>query len=403
MKFITPLLVLMLCAITSQLAAQVPLSQIEGRLEVYHPEDTTTTLIGKNSGTLMDVSFRRKNTFVGTSAGRDNTTGSDNSFFGRFAGRDNTTGGENSFFGTSAGEDNTTGNDNSFFGRSAGEDNTTGSENSFFGTYAGEDNTTGGDNSFFGASAGCENSIGKSNSFFGTYAGVNNTTGSDNSFFGTSAGGNKRKANRSTMIGYEAEASIAGDSIDRAIAIGYKARVGCHNCAVIGGTGEDAVRLGIGTTTPNHTLDIVGNANIRGVQKVRSNTAQQLEIINEGPGGSVWRVSSSADNWGSGGGKFLINNGSSTNSSSLAITETITENGNVGIGTTNPGALLDVNGMARIRSLPNETTNVIPVYARSLGGSSGTLVTNTSDARLKENIVPLSNALDMILSMDAYY
>jgi hypothetical protein len=58
----------------------------------------------------------------------------------------------NSFFGYDAGFDNTRSN-NSFFGSSAGRQNTTGSDNSFFGSAAGSDNTTGSNNTMVGRSA----------------------------------------------------------------------------------------------------------------------------------------------------------------------------------------------------------------------------------------------------------
>ena len=82
---------------------------------------------------------------------------------------------------------------------------------------------------------------------------------------------------------------------------------------------------------------------------------------------------------------------------------TIKNDGNIGIGTDAPTHLLDVAGMARIRILPNETTSVFPVYARAAGGPGGVLVTNTSDARLKENMAPISDAIRVIGKMKPYY
>ncbi len=134
---------------------------------------------------------------------------------------------------------------NTFFGSRAGLSNTSGSSDSFFGYQAGENNKGGFANSFFGAGAGFLNDVGLGNSFFGSGAGTNNKAGSYNSYFGWGAGVN------------------FGDTLDKAIAIGYNAIVKCSNCAVIGGTGADSVYVGINTTTPTEQLDVNGNARIR--------------------------------------------------------------------------------------------------------------------------------------------
>ena len=207
-------------------------AKIRGKIDINHAEDTTTVLIGRNAGINVDSIFGSGlNTFVGTNAGRSNTTGK-----------------ENSFFGFSAGKVNTEGRSNSYFGRGAGDSNTMGSSNSFFGYDAGQGNRTGHGNSFFGYESGWYNGTGHFNSFFGYQAGTNNINGT-----------------RNTMLGYDAEPTTLGDSLDRAIAIGYQARVDCHRCAVIGGTGADAVNVGINTDTPTERLDVHGNAAFRSV------------------------------------------------------------------------------------------------------------------------------------------
>lgn len=144
------------------------------------------------------------NTFFGTYAGDNNTTGTRNSFFGYGAGFDNTTGNNNSFFGGGSGENNTTGSGNSFFGFLSGVYNTTGNNNSFFGIDAGFDNTTGYNNSFFGGSSGENNTTGRNNSFFGYDAGILSTTGSGNSFFGRNAGRGNTTGEYNVYIGYNA-------------------------------------------------------------------------------------------------------------------------------------------------------------------------------------------------------
>src|SRR5690606_38025058 len=61
-----------------------------------------------------------------------------------------------------------------------------------------------------------------------------------------------------------AYADVTTGTIATSTAIGYNAQVGCSNCMVLGGTGVNAVSVGIGTTTPSRTLTVAGNAIITG-------------------------------------------------------------------------------------------------------------------------------------------
>lgn len=105
------------------------------------------------------------NFFAGVGAGT-NTTGKGNSFFGSLAGQANTTGVNSSFFGRWAGSVST-GNGNTFVGSFAGGNNTSGISNSFFGTTAGGNNTTGSNNTLIGAGA----NVVSNNVSFGTAIG----------------------------------------------------------------------------------------------------------------------------------------------------------------------------------------------------------------------------------------
>ena len=138
--------------------------------------------------------------------------------------------------------------------------------------------------------------------------------------------------------------------MDRAIAIGYRAKVNCSNCAVIGGTGADAVKVGIGTSSPTSALDVEGDANI---------------------------------------------------------------SGNIGIGTTTPATKLEVNGNVRshgntCRSGVSGTygSNIHNIFWTGSKAQLWIDVTNlgdiqlTSDRRLKENIHPIEeNALERIMAL----
>lgn len=136
---------LLLC---SQLHGQIdPLVEIQGKLSIYLPDDTTSVHIGKNADRTQILTSGQNNTLIGTNAGRKITDGVDNSFFGTNSGLNNQGGGQNSFFGSNAGRDND-GTYNGFFGANAGLKNINGTENSFFGQGAGRDNTDNNGNSF---------------------------------------------------------------------------------------------------------------------------------------------------------------------------------------------------------------------------------------------------------------
>ena len=230
------------CSILSPLYSQSPLldvegtSRINGLLELGHQDDSTSLFIGYNSGYSFHMGLN--NTYTGFKSGSVSTSGSNNSFYG-----------------SSSGQDNTTGFENSFFGSINGERNTIGDRNSFFGSQAGNRNTSGRLNTFIGWNSGFLHESGIYNSFLGAQSGTNNTLGTRNTFIGAES---------------DLSESLPKDSIDRAIAIGYNAKVGCHNCAVIGGTGVDSVNVGIGTAYPQNALHVVGDVLIEG----------ELSIIN---------------------------------------------------------------------------------------------------------------------------
>jgi hypothetical protein len=237
--------------------------------------------------------------------------------------------------------------------------------NTFVGTNAGNKNTSGASNSFFGELSGARTTTGSSNSFFGQASGFANTTGRENSFFGQRAGLNDITGTRNTMIGSKADFSIVSDSLDRAIALGYNAKVDCHNCAVIGGVGEDTVYVGIGTTTPTSKIQINSDGG--------SDDMKILFSEDDTPGASLFYEGSA---------------GTGTNNkvhirSEIGLGDNIMTwklNGNVGIGETNPGVALDVIGDI------NYTGEIMDV----------------SDIRLKENITPIKDAMSKIRDLNGF-
>lgn len=158
-------------------------------------------------------------------------------------------------------------------------------QNTFLGNQAGNINN-GSNNSFFGSASGLISS-GNDNSLFGKEAGGLLQLGDDNSFFGENTGAGVDEINRSTFIGAQSSVKTLNNILDKAIAIGYNAKVDCSNCAVIGGTGSDEVKLGIGVESPTHHLTIKGSdANFVADMAITSGDALiELGIGRNGPHG----------------------------------------------------------------------------------------------------------------------
>lgn len=219
--------------------------------------------LGYQSG-LVNISCF-DNTFVGYQSGLANcsaSTGSDNSFFGYRSGLKNTEGNDNTFFGYIAGYENTTGDENVMFGYAAGKGinesdrNTgvgygsmrsgtvTGSGNAFLGHYAGFDITSGTHNTQIGYNiyqldegnfntsigfeSGFHTEFGDYNTFVGASSGYQNdviSTADDTHFntaFGAGALYNNREGQNNLFIGASADTYNASNIVtDGSVGIGY--------------------------------------------------------------------------------------------------------------------------------------------------------------------------------------
>lgn len=118
-----------------------------------------------------------------------------------------------------------------------------GTNNLFVGISSGQANTNGVGigNTFVGNSAGLANTGGSSNSFFGASSGVSNTTGANNTAIGNNANFNS-------------------SNLTNATAIGAGALVAQSDSLVLG---NNSVNVGIGTSSPNFKLDVVGRSRFR--------------------------------------------------------------------------------------------------------------------------------------------
>ncbi len=200
------------------------------------------SLVFKTNNNLAGYvgSSMNDNLTFGVDAGKATTAGNLNVFVGNNAGSANTVGSSNVFVGAYAGTSNIGGNSNVLMGYNSGS-NTTGDANAFLGTWAGNNNTSGGYNAFVGYQAGRSNTTGNNNIAIGTLAGDAITTGNNNTFIGTGA-------------------DAGSNNLTNATAIGYGAKVSSSNSLVLGGTGSNAVNVGIGTTSPASRLEVDGAA-----------------------------------------------------------------------------------------------------------------------------------------------
>jgi hypothetical protein len=270
----------------------------------YTTSGSSNVFLGRETGRMNTTALA--NTFVGAYAGQQNITGNTNTFLGFVAGRDNTTGSLNTMIGGFSGWSNTTGNSNTMLGNQSGQANTTGEDNTFVGTSAGAANTTASGNVLMGRNAGLSNTIGQQNTAIGWNAGATVTTAGFNTFLGSHAGWNATGANNTylghgaganattgqnnstmgqhagaglttgsdnVMVGRESGFSITTGSrntfvgagagrnaaaLTNSAAIGYNAQVTTGNSLVLGGTGADAVQVGIGVTAPTAELEVNG-------------------------------------------------------------------------------------------------------------------------------------------------
>lgn len=101
----------------------------------------------------------------------------------------------------------------------------------------------------------------------GYQSGLNATSASGDTFIGYNAGyGNNGSLSSSldtycTFIGYNTsrDSSAGTNALTNSAAIGANATVGISNAIVLGGTGSNAVSVGIGTPTPSASLHVIGN------------------------------------------------------------------------------------------------------------------------------------------------
>jgi hypothetical protein len=202
---------------------------------------------------IAGVPFDSGSPFTGSGLG--------NSYLG-FAGNTKTTGQGNVGAGWAALLANTTGTYNTAVGVSSLFTNTTGVQNTavgydaLFANVGGSTAPLGSNNTAIGFGAAYMNSTGYNNTAIGYEALYDNIGGLGNTAIGAgSLFNNTTTGNFNTAIGYQAGPTT---NLTNSTAIGYQALVSESNALVLGGTGANAVKVGIGTSAPAYTLDAAG-------------------------------------------------------------------------------------------------------------------------------------------------
>lgn len=196
---------------------------------------TATDNVAIGMSSLTSVSTGESNVAVGSNSMAGNQTGSHNTVSGYYALRYNVSGSRNTGVGSRV-MMHATGSDNTAMGEQALY-SSSGNGNIAFGNGALYNNTTGSLNDAIGYGTLNQNTTGDGNTAIGHNALNLNTTGS-----------------RNIAIGYNA--NVSSNNLTNAIAIGYNAEVSISNAMVLGGIGADAVKVGIGTTSPARSLHI---------------------------------------------------------------------------------------------------------------------------------------------------
>lgn len=269
--------------------------RINGKQTLYDDAPNQNMFVGDNAGIALNGGYNNTgvgplslnkntngnyNTAVGANSLTANTGGASNTAVGEKSMYSNTTGYYNVALGSGALYSNTTSNYNIAIGFQALYKNTaaynvgighqsmynttTGGDNTALGFNALYANTTGGANAAFGYNALKSSSGSGLNTAVGWQAMVSTTTGTQNVAVGSSALIINTTGTGITAIGSAAD--VATNNLSNATAIGYHAIVSQSNSLVLGGTGNYAVNVGIGTTTPQYTLSVNGTIQAKEVR-----------------------------------------------------------------------------------------------------------------------------------------
>ncbi len=260
----------------------VPNEQLEISGNFRLPPTTAATGIIFSGANRFIHNFGTNNFFAGVNAGNFTLTGTGNVGIGPQTLLSLTSGVRNIAIGTDALLSNRSGSGNVAIGTGTISFSTLGSDNVAIGRAALANVST------VGALSG------QNNVAMGSTALVFNTTGSENVALGFQSGVTVTQANanttgsNNTFVGFNAGPGTA-TQLNNATALGANALVSASNALVLGGTGANAVNVGIGTETPAQRLHVVGTVRI-----VDGTQANGRVLTSDANGVASWQASGAA-------------------------------------------------------------------------------------------------------------
>ena len=288
----------------------------KGQIEVLNTGESV--FVGEGAGESDDLSDNR-NVFIGFNAGNTNTTGSQNAGIGCKSLYANTIGNKNTANGFRSLYNNESGQNNTANGHSSLYNNTSGDLNTSNGSYSLYKNETGSYNTANGYRSQYNNLTGIQNTSIGYQSLHLNTTGNNNTALGYEAGENITTGSNNIIIGNDIDAPIATGNNQMSIG-------NLIFATGIDGTGTtiSSGNVGIAISNPQETLHVEGS-----IRMVDGNEAAGKILISDANGTATWVNASSIDD-----GDWVVSGNDIYSEVS----------GNVGIGTSTPGATLEIAG-----------------------------------------------------------
>ena len=309
------------------------------------------------------------NTAVGYTSLYNVTSGGYNTALGDRSLFNNTTASNNTAIGYQSAYTNSTGTNNVALGYTALLLNSTGSRNTALGSLS-LYNNTGGNNTAIGAYSANANTSGVENVAVGDQALYSNTTGSYNTAIGRTALNGNTTASYNTAVGYQAGYTQSGSNAVANTFIGYQA-------GQVVTTGQVNTFVGFATgntiTTGSKNTIIGGYSGNQGGLDIR--TASNYIVLSDGDGNPRQIIN--------GSGYYLLNAVTAASNGAITTIKHPSSATTWGVGPYSGGAYL----------LYNESG--VGVYL----ASGGTSWSSSSDETVKENLVPIADALTKVSTL----